>query len=47
MMGRYSCGGVYIPPLAAMVVDGRCGIWWRGGEYMMLGGDWHVLEGYR
>jgi hypothetical protein len=30
---------------AGIVVCGRWAMWCSGGEYMMLGGDWHVLEG--
>jgi hypothetical protein len=41
----YSCGYENMPPLPGRVV----GIVWdnccRGGEYMMLGGDWHELAG--
>ena len=46
-MGLSGCGGVNISPLAERVVGIEWDMWCSGGEYMMLGDDWQVLEGYK
>lgn len=46
-MGLYSCGGVNNPSLADKLVDIGWAMGCSGGEYIISGDDWQVLEGYR